>query len=122
MPRAISRIRTTISMSSASGGIFAGVRGRSGSRAVGLFRIGEKSRQQWPDHASVDIREAELPALETVGQLLVIDAEQVQDGGLEVMHMHRVFYRVEGKLVRFAVAEARLHARARHPHRKGVGM
>ena len=41
------------------------------------------------------IRQAELAALETIGEAFVIDAEAVQDGGLKVMHMDWVFNHVE---------------------------
>jgi hypothetical protein len=39
---------------------------------------------------AVDIRQPEVPALEPVCQARVIDAEQVQDRGLEIVDGHRV--------------------------------
>lgn len=38
------------------------------------------------DHA-MDVREAEIPALEAVGQLFVIHAHQVHDSGVQVVHV-----------------------------------
>ena len=40
---------------------------------------------------SMDIREAEVAALETIGQLLVIEAEQVHDRRLQVVDVDFVF-------------------------------
>ena len=42
------------------------------------------------DHVAVDVGEAEVAALEAVGELRVVEAEQMQDRGLEVVHMHFV--------------------------------
>ena len=36
---------------------------------------------------AVDVGEAELAPLEAVSQLLVVDAEEVENGGVEVMDM-----------------------------------
>jgi hypothetical protein len=51
--------------------------------------------QDIPHHLPVDIGEAEIAAGVVEGQLLVVEAEAVQDGGLEVMHMDWVFNHVE---------------------------
>lgn len=39
---------------------------------------------------TVDIGEAKLAPLETVSQLLVVDAEEVQNSGVEVMYVDRI--------------------------------
>ena len=44
---------------------------------------------------AVDISQTELAALETVGQAFVVDAEEMEDGGLEIVDVDRVFHRVE---------------------------
>ena len=51
--------------------------------------------QDIPHHLPVDIGETEIAAGVVEGQLLVVEAEAVQDGGLEVMHMDWVFNHVE---------------------------
>lgn len=47
------------------------------------------------DHVTVHIRQAELAALESVGEPFVVDSKQVENGGLEVMHMNSVFCHVD---------------------------
>ena len=42
------------------------------------------------NHPAVDIRQAEVAALMTEGQFLVVDAHQVQDGGIQIMHVNGV--------------------------------
>jgi len=58
----------------------------------------------------------ELAPLRAVREPLVIDAHQVQDGGIEIVDVHRVLDDVVAELVGLAVDEPRLHAAAREPH------
>ena len=51
-------------------------------------------------HFTMHVGEAELAALEAEGEPLVVDAEQVQDGGLKVMHMDGMRH-----LSRFSMAD-----------------
>ncbi len=52
----------------------------------------------------------------------MVDAEQVHDGGLEVVHMHRIPDDVVAEVVGLAVDRARLCAAARHPNREAARM
>jgi len=70
----------------------------------------------------VDIGKAEMPALELEGQLLVIDAQQVQDGGLKVMNVDFVVHGVEADIVGGSMGDARLDSASSHPGSKGVGV
>ena len=45
------------------------------------------------------IRQAKFAALEAVGEPLVVDTEQVHDGGLEVVDVDRVFGNVVAEVV-----------------------
>jgi hypothetical protein len=58
------------------------------------------------------VGEPEIPSLEPIGQLGVIHAEAVQQRGLKVMHMHRIFDYVVAVVVGGAVDESRLDAAA----------
>ena len=53
---------------------------------------------------SVHVGQAELAALIGVGQPLVVQAQQVQDRGLQVVDVDRVFDDVEAQFVGRAVA------------------
>src|SRR5262245_37646412 len=48
------------------------------------------SGQQIANHVAVHVGQAEVAALEAIGQLLVVDAEAVQDRGVQVVDVHRL--------------------------------
>ena len=63
------------------------------------------------------------PALDAVvieAQLLVIEAQDMQDGGVEVIDGGNVFRGPVAKLVGRAVRESRFDAATSHPHREAV--
>ena len=51
-----------------------------------------------------------------VGEPLVVEAQQVQDGGVEVADVHRVLDDVVAEIVGLAVDRPALDAAAGHPH------
>ena len=53
-------------------------------------------------HLAVDVGETEVAALEAEGELFVVDAEQMQDGGVQVVHVNLVLGDVEAQFVAFA--------------------
>src|SRR5262245_25076681 len=65
-----------------------------------------------PHHFSVHVGQAEVPPLELEGQPLVVDPQQAEDGGLEVVHVYRVLHHVVGVVVGLAVGQARADAAA----------
>ena len=50
----------------------------------------QPSPQQRLDHLAMHIREAKIASLEAIDQASVVDAQQVQERGIQVMHMHRI--------------------------------
>ena len=60
---------------------------------------GNHLAQQLRHQFAVDIREAEVAALEAVDQLGVIEAEQVQDRGVQVVDVDGFFDCVEAELI-----------------------
>mgnify|MGYP002837535359 CR=1 FL=1 len=87
-----------------------------------LKQLGQADKRLGEDgshHLAVDVGQSVVAALELEGQLLVVDAEQMQDRGLKIVHMHRVAGDVVGEVVRLAVDEARLHPSPGHPDREG---
>ena len=66
------------------------------------------------------IGEAEVAALIAEGQALVVESEQIQHGGVEVVRVDRVFGDVEAEIVGLAVNGARFDAATGHPHGVGV--
>ena len=55
--------------------------------------------QELRDHFAADVRQAEVPALELVGELRVVQAHQVKDGGVQVVDVDRVFDHVVAEIV-----------------------
>ena len=64
----------------------------------GPFGHADLSDQFFDDFA-VNVGEAEVASLETVSQLGMIEAEQVQDRGVQVMDVDFVCSRMKSKLV-----------------------
>src|SRR5438128_6406421 len=73
------------------------------------------SRQQLRHDSAVDIGQPVVAALETVDELGVVEAEQVQYGGLQVVDMYLITGDREAKFVGRAVRVAALRAAAGQP-------
>ena len=69
------------------------------------------------DHVPVDVGEPEVAARVAVGQAGVVQAHQVQDGGVEVVDVHGVLGGAVAVLVGDAVAESRPSRRRRRGSR-----
>lgn len=64
------------------------------------------------------IREAVVAALETEGELLVVEAEAMEDCRVQIVDVNLVLCYVEAKLVRFTDSHARFDTAACQPHRE----
>src|SRR6188474_2157811 len=73
--------------------------------------LGEEGLHNIPMH----IRQAVIASAVAEGKLLVIHAEQVENGCVEVMHVDFVFHNRRADVVGVAVAGAALHTRTREP-------
>ena len=80
----------------------------------------QPSRQQLRHDIAMHIGQAEIAALEAIGQLGVVEAEQVQDRGVEVVDVDFVGGRVEAELVGLAESCSRFHAAAGQPHAETI--
>src|SRR5438045_4025488 len=83
----------------------------SGSSALRAAR----SSQEFPDHLAMDIGEAIVAAFEPVSELLVVHAEEVQDGCVEIVHVGRVLHDVVTEVIGGTEDQPRFDAAARHP-------
>ena len=54
-------------------------------------RTGSSSGQQALQDLSVDVGESVVPSLKSVGESLVVDAQQVKNGRMEIMYVNAVF-------------------------------
>src|SRR6187402_3111497 len=69
-----------------------------------------------------DAGEFLIKSLELECELVVIEAEEVEHGCMEVPDMHGVLHDVVGKIIRLAEAHPGLHASTGHPHREATRM
>src|SRR5438045_3215221 len=76
-----------------------------------MRRLGEDFFYQLAMH----IRQSIVTALETVGEPRVVDAQQMQRGGVEIVDMHGVFDDVVAEFIRLAEHLAALHSGTCHP-------
>ena len=64
-------------------------------------------------HMAMDVGETETPALKFVSEAFVVNAQQVEQGGVEVVNMHLVFaHDVGAEGVGFPIDPAALDAAA----------
>ena len=71
---------------------------------------------------SGDVGKPEIAAAIAIGQLSVIDAHQVQDGGVDVVDVDRLLDRLEAEFVGGAVDRAAFHRAAGQPHGESEGI
>src|SRR5262245_62514976 len=83
---------------------------------------GRLSGEELPDDLTADVGEPEVAALEPVGQSGMVESQEVEDGGVQVVDMDRVLDRVEAQVVGTAERRARLDAAAGQPDREAVGV
>ncbi len=68
------------------------------------------------------IRQPHIAALIKERQLVVIHAQQTQDGGVHIMRIDRHLRRLHAEFVGRSEYAAALHASARHPHGEAIRM
>ena len=83
-------------------------------------RVEGCSGDQFVDDVAVHVGQAEVAAGVAVGELLVVEAQQVQDRGVQVVDVDRVLDGLEAELVGRAVDVAALDAAAGQPHGEAV--
>src|SRR5688572_12826083 len=66
------------------------------------------------------IRQSEIPSIETIRQLLVIEPKQREDRGVEVVDAHFIDSGFVPDFVRLAEVNAALHSSAREPGGESV--
>ena len=71
---------------------------------------------------SMHIRQAEITSAETVGELLVVDAELIEDRGPEIVDGERLIDGIVTEFVSGAEDGAGLEAAAGHPEAEAVGV
>ena len=70
----------------------------------------------------MNIGQSEVPTLEAIGQAFVVDPEQVQHGGVQVMDMDFVLHGTVAKFICCSPGKAGLDSTTCHPARKAHDM
>src|SRR5438132_6923863 len=92
-----------------------GERDRVGSPSTTAYR---RLSQNLLHDIPVNIREAKVTAAVAIGQLLVIDAHEMKNCRVEIVHVHFILNRVPTELVRRAMDDTSFDATAGQPHRE----
>src|SRR5262245_32898367 len=74
-----------------------------------------RSAEDCLHHLAVHVGQAEVAARVAIGEAGVLEAEQLQDGGVEVPDRNRVFHDIATVVVRLPVDDAALDAAASQP-------
>ena len=66
----------------------------------------------------LDSGEPEVEALELIGEVFRSDSQLVQDGGVQVAHVHDVFFGIVAEVVGVTIGHAAFHTATGHPDRE----
>lgn len=86
------------------------------SPAIRLVGRPVDSGQNLFNDLAVNVGQAEITSLETVGQTLVVDSQAMQDRCVQVMNVHGLVRDIIAEIVRLSMNHTRLDATAREPH------
>src|SRR2546427_12349652 len=78
------------------------------------------SGDQFSYDPPVHVREKKVPAGVAVGQLLVIEAKEPENGGLKIVNVELFFSGLEAEFVGRSVGLAPLDAATSQPHRESI--
>ena len=84
------------------------------SHCRGLHSSGKNS----PHQLSMHIGQPVLASLVLEGQLLVVDAQQMENRRIEVMHMDRVLCNVVAEIIGLTITDSAFYASTGHPGRE----
>ena len=84
-----------------------------GSKHTG--RLKTNSGQNVVDNVTIDIGQSEIPAAIPKCQSFVVDPQQVQHGGVQIVHMHLVLCGIKTKVIGLTVTKSTFHTSTRHP-------
>src|SRR5262249_51909476 len=78
------------------------------------------SSEELADHPSVNIRQSKIATRVAVCQAFVVEAEKVEERGVEVVNMDLVLDGGEAEFISSAVDVTSLDATAGHPHAEPI--
>ena len=66
----------------------------------------------------MDIGQTVPSTLMPKGQTLMVDAQQMEHGGLEVVNMHGILHNIIAEIIRLAIGDPGFYAPSGHPYSK----
>jgi hypothetical protein len=60
---------------------------------------GLASSDYFPHHAAVHVGKAKIAPGITIGKTFVIEAEQIKDGGVKIVNVHRIFSHMHPEVI-----------------------
>src|SRR5207247_808732 len=69
-----------------------------------------RSRQNFLHHTTINVRQPKVATGISIGELLVVEAEQVQNGRVQIVDVYFVLDRFEPEFIRRAINCAAIHA------------
>ena len=80
-----------------------------------LARSATGLRQNVMHNIPMDVGQAVIAALESIGQTFMIDSQAVQNRGMKVMDMNGILFDVVAEIIRLSVFDSRLNPTPGHP-------
>lgn len=74
------------------------------------------SGEELRDKVSMDIGEAEVAALKAVGEPEVVEPQEMEQRGMEIVDVDFVFGDIEAEIIGFTESDAWFYSATSHPH------
>src|SRR5438067_9501613 len=87
-----------------------------------IFSPNVQLSNQIAHNSPMDVREAKIAAGVMERESLMIEAEQMQNRGLQIVNVNRLLDDVKPQLVSLTIGDAGFHSAAGQPHRESLGM
>ena len=74
----------------------------------------------FPYHPPIDIGKPEIASGITIGKLLMIEAQKVENRSVQIVHMNLVFHCPEAEFVSFSIGHAPTYTAPRQEHAESI--
>src|SRR5882762_1754668 len=95
---------------------------KSRTPAAGPRTFTGRSRDELLDDFTMDVGQSEIAALEAIAELRMIEAEQVEDGSMQIVDVDLILRGVEAKIIGLAQRESCFDATAGQPIGEAIGV
>ena len=99
-----------------------GGRHRRNSSPIVSTSVRDDSSDDGVKDFTADVGETEISPAVAVGQFGVVDAHQIENGGVDVVHVDRLFDGLEAEVVGGSVGDAALYTTTGEERREGVNV